>query len=129
MNRETELLDLYERWRRLTSAEAGAIQGRDWAQLARCQGEKEAISLELARLQEIVLRDLRPAARRETFAARLRSLLLELVALQSQNTRLLATRLERLGEQRCELQQASRSLHRVRQAYSPEARPLWHSYS
>jgi hypothetical protein len=115
------LRDLYERWGLLSQAESDAIRSRDWAHLAKCQNQKQALADEIDGLRE--------AAGDKDHRATLKPLLEKLIALESENVRMLASHREQLAEEQNALTQAGRTLQQVHRAYVRDQTLIWNSYS
>ena len=118
---EARLGDLYEHWGLLSQAESDAIRTRDWANLATCQNEKKALAIEIGGLQE--------AAGSNEHPITLKPLLERLIALESENVRMLASQRQHLAEEQNKLSQAGRTLQQVHRAYVRDQTLIWNSYS
>jgi len=129
MSAETELLRLYERWRLLSRAEAEAIQARDWACLSRRQTEKKALMVEISRSEKGVWSKPGVLDAQHPGGKKLYSLLAELISLESENARALASKRQLLEQEQIALHQAVRNLRQMQRAYAPEPPAVWHSYS
>ncbi len=105
----------------MSAAELDAIRSRDWAHLAICQNEKKALADEIGRLhEEAGGKDLRTT---------LKPLLEQLIALESENVRMLASQQQHLAEEQSKLSQAGRTLQQVHRAYVRDQTLIWNSYS
>ena len=116
---------LYERWEILTQAEGDAMQGRDWTKVLKVQAEKKSLASEIAAFTT------QPATRPEKRITEeeLAPILARLVALESNNCRILTELRRRLKEEKSALAQASRNLSQLHRAYASGPQPVWHSYS
>ncbi|HUI06980.1 MAG TPA: hypothetical protein VL486_08220 [Verrucomicrobiae bacterium] len=120
----------YEQWRSLTEAEGEAIRGGAWQQVAQLQETKR-------QLQQLILgatRELRAECARCGMDAavveqQLRSLIEQLVQLESRNGQCLAEHLHQCHGQLQQLDLAARNLSHIRRAYSPAREARWESFS
>ena len=112
---------LYERWALLSAAESEAIRSRDWPLLATCQNEKKALADEIGGWQE--------AAGGKEYRTAFKPLLEQLIALESENVRMLASQRQHLAEEQSKLSQAGRTLQQVHRAYVRDQTLIWNSYS
>jgi hypothetical protein len=115
------LRDLYEHWGLLSQAESDAIRTRDWAKLSKCQDEKKVLADEIGGLQEAVGNKPQQTA--------LKPLLEQLIALESENIRMLASQRQRLAEEQNKVFKAGRTLQQVHRAYVRDQTLIWNSYS
>jgi len=126
---ETELLRLYERWRLLSRAEAEAIQARDWPCLLKRQTEKKSLMAEIAGSEKGALGKTGVFDPQHPGGKKLSSILAELISLESENAKALASKRQLLEQEQLALHQAARNLHQMQRAYAPGPLPVWHSYS
>lgn len=117
MTTDDRLLELCQRWRQLTEAEAKAIGVEDWSALAAAQKLKQAVRAEM------------DGAGRAVAPEQLRPFVAELMALERLNARALAERRQAAESEQARVEQAGRHLRQVHQAYAPQPSPVWHSYS
>jgi hypothetical protein len=129
MSAETQLLQLYERWRLLSRAEAEAIQGRDWTCLVKRQTEKKALMAEIAGFETESLSKAGSLSPQHPGAKKLCAILAELISLESENAQALESKRQLLKQEQMALHQAARNLHQMQRAYAPGPLPAWHSYS
>jgi len=117
---------ILKEWRRLTGAEAEAIQLGAWESLAKHQADKLTLqpvlnaAMELFRVRFV---DSSPEIHS------LRDEFKRLVALEEENSQLLVSQKKALQESKNSLQQSTLNLRRVHHSYSSRPQPAWHSYS
>ena len=116
MSKRLEVMELFKEWRGLTIAEAEAIQEKDWHRLEDCQNAKARLTLEIGRHGQ---QD-DPA---------LRTIIHELIAMESENQRALAAARLALEAEHALLEQTGRTVRQVSRAYREDSRPTWQSYS
>jgi hypothetical protein len=120
----------YEQWRSLTETEGEAIRGGLWQQVDQVQETKRQLQqLILGATRELRAECARCGADVTGVEQQLRSLVEQLVQLESRNGQSLD---EQLHQSRVQLQQldtADRNLHRIRRAYSPSREANWESFS
>jgi succinate dehydrogenase/fumarate reductase flavoprotein subunit len=120
MNTHADVADLLEQWRQQTLRESEALRANDWNQVRACQETKAQVRTLLEQAEGPSPKDL---------PERLRQLVVELVALESANSRWLARQTASLQARQTELADTSRRLHRVRRSYGAADRLHWESYS
>lgn len=126
MNPFAELVALYERWRALTEAEAGAIRAATWAAVSALQEQKA----QLQSLVEACSLKLVPAVTPESPQGReLQRLISDLVQREEANSAFLARQLEAQKHERSELEQSGLNLRRLRHSYGQGRSSTWQSYS
>jgi hypothetical protein len=127
---ERHLLRLFARWRRLSVAEAQAIQAGDWPHLEELHGKKQVLQPEISLVGDHLEAELaKQGPLGEAVQKRFRDLAAQLVVLERENDSALAAQQQRVEQQQAELAQTSRNLRQVHAAYAPGGRPGWHSYS
>jgi DNA anti-recombination protein RmuC len=120
----------YERWRSLTEAEGDAIRSGLWQQVDQLQETKR-------QLQQLILgatRELRAECARcgvdpTAVEQQLRSLVEQLVQLESRNGQSLAEQLHQTRTQLQQLDAVGHNLNQIRRAYSPTREANWESFS
>src|SRR5688572_12150147 len=100
-----ELHALYEQWRRLTCSEGEAIRVAAWTQVEQCQLAKAQLQ---PRISEVAARLDAVAHERE-----FRPVVEELIQLEKQNREVLQAQRQVAGQQKDELDQASRHLRQI----------------
>lgn len=130
MNASSQLRSLYEQWRLLTEQEGRAIRAADWTQVGECQSEKHRLQSRIQKADLELQQEARTrSASRKAIENEFRAVIEELIVRERDNDRELRAKLGIAEEHRQELDQASRQLSQVHQAYAPGPPPLWHSYS
>jgi hypothetical protein len=119
----------YEQWRQLTEAEGAAISAGQWTQVELLQKTKK----QLQSFIDDIRRDLRAACRTYGGIARelereFRSLMGELLALETRNNQTLVERRIQAVAEEQRLQQAVQKLHQIRGAYALPGSAHWESY-
>jgi hypothetical protein len=121
MSARQEMAELLEHWRKLTLAEAGAIQSAAWPALREIQAAKAILQKRVAQVGEKT-----PAGPgRHPFHTEL----LRLISLETRNSELLAAQLRRAGTERETLNEAARKLRQVHRSYASKPEGVWNCYS
>jgi len=130
MSADQQLLDAFEEWRRLATAEGEAIRARNWLLAADCQKA-------LRQLQPLIVHYTQEAQKewqrqgvdygekQNSF----RELISRLMDIESQNGALLAAVQSSAQVRLDQLQQASRTLKQVQRFYAPRPPAAWSSLS
>jgi hypothetical protein len=130
MSADDQLEAAYKEWRRLADAEGEAIRTRNWLLADDCQKA-------LRRLQPLIIHytqeaqnewkrlGVDPTARENSF----RSLITELIQIESQNSVLLEAVRQAARAQLGHLEQAGRTLRQVQRLYAPSPPAAWTSFS
>jgi hypothetical protein len=126
MNRESELLALYEEWRGLTQAEAAAIEGGNWEKLLDAQEQKRSLQ---ARIDAATVEREREKAEPCAANPELKETLHELILLEQQNAAALAGRQQEFELERGQLDRSQGNLRQLQRAYSGNVVAVWQSYS
>jgi hypothetical protein len=124
------LLASYQEWRKCTHAEGEAILEGDWPAVKRCQATK-------AELQPRILKETldaqqeceRDGINRPAFDRQVRSLVNELIFLETRNGEMLAEQNRALREEHDALQRSGRNLNRIHKQYRSGSATAWESYS
>jgi hypothetical protein len=132
MSAEQQLHEAYKEWRRLSETEGEAIRTRNWLLVADCQKA-------LQQLQPLIFRHTGAAQEEWTRlgldrAARenqLRTLVTELIEIESRNRELLQRMQQEAQAQVGQLERASHTLRQVQRFYAPPASQpaAWTSFS
>lgn len=124
------LLESYQEWRKWTHAEGEAILEGDWRAVKRCQTAKVELQPRILKetqdAQEECERD---GINRPAFDKQLRSLVNELIFLETRNGEMLAEQNENLRAEHAALQRSGRNLNRIHKRYTPGSAGAWESYS
>jgi len=121
MNPGEELHALYQQWRELTCAEGDALRVAAWSKVEHCQQAKARLQ---PRISEVSAR-LEPVAHERAF----RPVVDALIQLEKQNRELLQAQRQIAGQQKEDLDQASRHLRQLHRRYVTPAPAHWQSYS
>jgi hypothetical protein len=131
MTARENLLALYAHWRRLTEAEAEAMRGAAWNQVAEGQEAKAELqtrilaATEAAQLESSGLPVQQAAEERQ-----LRAVINALIGLEKNNLELLAARRAEAERERQHLDQTGQTLRRLHRSYVPAGPSAhWQSYS
>src|SRR5687767_8289793 len=125
-----KLLDSYQEWRRCTHAEGEAILEGDWPKVKRCQATKTELQprilKETLEAQKECERD---GINRPAFDRQVRSLVNELIYLETRNGEMLAEQKTSLRTEYDALERSGRNLNRIHKQYATGAASAWESYS
>jgi hypothetical protein len=125
MNIRQHIAALLKQWLEKTHAETEAIQAGKWAALRLIQSEKAQLRVLLGQAVE----EWRACDPAEAAANPFRAEVSQLLALETQNGNLLATRKRRAQEKKRLLEQALFNLRRVRSTYAKPGRMALNYYS
>ena len=125
MDQRQHIAAVLKQWLEMTHAESQAIQSGDWAALRKIQTAKAALRPPLGEAVE----QWRAANPAEAAANPFRAEVTELLALETQNSNLLAARKHRAHAKKRLLEQALFNLRRVRSTYTKPGRLVLNSYS
>ncbi|HEY0456226.1 MAG TPA: hypothetical protein VGE41_07600 [Verrucomicrobiae bacterium] len=128
MSAESELMDLYNRWRALSNMEGEAILACDWVQLAEAQNEKRLLQDHAVALSER-LRCEHSADEAQAAQNRLQALVADLVCIEKKNGEMLAKQRRAVEGKNQELRRAGLHLRQIHGAYAPGADAAWNCYS
>jgi hypothetical protein len=128
MNTETELLNLFESWRNLSSQEGNAIANGDWVSVAECQNQKRLLQDQLARAESRAREELGEEGA-AALIERLRGVVRELVAREKENLSAVAARRREADAEAGKMNRCARALKQIQKAYSLTDSHQWHSYS
>lgn len=124
------LLDLYQEWRQWTHAEGESILAGDWRQVKRCQAAKAELQPRiLEKTEEAHLECARDGINRPNFDKQVRSLVNELIFLETRNGEMLAEQKRALNAEYHDLKRSGRTLTRIHKQYAPSSAAAWESYS
>lgn len=117
-----ELQGLYDRWHELTREETVAIRAERWSGVAELQHQKAELQAQVERLSSLPAVDPWPVAG-------LAPLIRELLALETENARLMEGKLAVRRQQQAELDRSGNNLRRLRGSYGQGRATTWQSYS
>lgn len=130
MSAKSNLEDAYGEWEQLTRSEGAAIQNEDWPRVSECQRSKQDLQKEIIHLTESAQAECRVAgADPRHLEHDLRPIINGLIALETRNAELLASRRRATEARRLHLDQAAHNLRRVQKSYTTPAKAVWNSYS
>ena len=127
MSARQDINQLLGHWRKLTDAEAGAIQAAAWAALRDIQSSKNALQATIsAALEKWSAENGVPAsAGNHPFRAEVSRLL----SLETRNAELLAAQIRRAKAEKQTMADTVRNLRRLRLSYGEKPAKAWESYS
>lgn len=126
MNRDAQLLDLYQQWRALTQAETVAIQEGNWGKLLETQEQKKALQ---DRIDAVEMEAKRETEFQDRADSGLKETLHELILLEQQNAAALADRQQELQFEQQQINRSRGNLRQLQKAYSGAVGAVWQSYS
>ncbi len=130
MSARQELWKLYEQWRSLTEAEAEAIRSSSWGRLSEWQDAKFKLRQELIQATEAFQTEqVCNQLNREELECQFRTLIGELILLETRNGELLAVRQQAAKLEQMEMDRTHRNLRQIQRSYAPPRSALWQSYS
>ena len=124
------LLESYQEWRNWTHAEGEAILDGDWRAVKRAQAAKAELQPRIVQeMQEAQRECERDGINRPAFDKQLRSLVNELIYLETRNGEMLAEKHQTLRGEYDALRRSGRNLNRIQKQYTTGASAAWESYS
>jgi uncharacterized protein (DUF3084 family) len=130
MSAQADLLQLYQDWRSLTEQEREAIEEGDWRRVHKCQSAKSELQPRIVRqTQETHDEWNRFGVDRSQLEKQVRSVVNELIYLETLNGEFIAEQRRRAQAEFDQLNQSSRKLGKVQKSYTPNAPFAWESYS
>jgi hypothetical protein len=130
MSAKRNLVDAYGTWEQLTRSEGAAIQNEDWPRVTECQRSKQDLQREIIHLTESAQAECRFAGGdTQNLEHDMRPIINALIALETRNAELLASRRQSAEARRLHLDQAVHNLRRVQKSYAAPAEAVWNSYS
>jgi hypothetical protein len=130
MSAQANLLQLYKEWRSLTEQEREGIESGNWRQVRQCQSAKSELQPRILReTQETHQEWSRSGADRSLLEKQVRSVVNELIYLESRNGEFIAEQRQRAQSDFDELNKSGRTLGKVHKTYAPNAPIAWESYS
>jgi hypothetical protein len=130
MSAENQLRYVYAEWSRLAKAEGEAIHNADWFLLADCQKALLQLQPQITRQtqaarEEWTLLGFDLAAKEKDF----QTIVTALIEIERQNNTLLETKRQAALGQLSQLENAGRTLRRVRRSYAEASPSAWTSFS
>jgi hypothetical protein len=130
MSAQANLLQIYKDWRAWTESEREAILDGDWRKVKACQAAK-------ADLQPMILRETEKAQKefagsggdRTAIDKQVRSVVNELIYLESCNGEIIAEARRKGQEEMDALGCSGRNLAKIQKQYAPGRGAAWESYS
>ncbi len=117
-----ELVELYRRWRELTTDEGAAIASERWSRVSELQAQKAKLQVAVEHATSVFPSDLR-------LPSELATILRDLVDMESENSRLLDQKLEAARSEQASLDRSGHNLRRLRGSYGQARTAGWQSYS
>jgi outer membrane PBP1 activator LpoA protein len=125
MDHRRHIAAILKQWLEMTHAESQAIHSGDWPSLRKIQADKAKLRPPLGQAIE----QWRTASPAEAASNPFRDEVTKLLALETQNSNLLAARKHRAHAKKRLLEQALFNLRRVRSTYTKPGRQVLNSYS
>ena len=130
MNAQANLLQLYQDWRTWTETEREAISDGNWRQVRVCQEAKSNLQPQILRQTEEAQGEWkRLGLDRKAMEKQLRSVVNELIYLETANAQVLSGQRNATSEELERLSQSGRTLSKIQKHYVSEAPIGWESYS
>lgn len=130
MSAQANLLDLYQDWRRWTESEREAILANDWRQVRICQIAKQELQPRILKeTQNAQTECLQTGGSRASLDKSVRSVINELIYLESRNGEFIAEQRRAAHAEADALERSGRNLSKIQKHYAPGGLPAWESYS
>jgi isocitrate dehydrogenase kinase/phosphatase len=124
-----QLWAVYRQWKELTEREGRAIEDGNWSMVQQRQEAKRALQTDIVHLTEQVYGDLRSPTEHEKFDGQLRTIVNELILLETGNNLTLQAALATAKEQKRSFEATSTRLRKVHSSYVPQREPVWQNLS
>ena len=130
MSHQAHLLQLYQDWRTWTETEREAISEGNWRQVRLCQEAKTDLQPKILRQTEEAQGEWsRLGLDRKAMEKQLRSVVNELIYLETANARFLAEQRDSASEELDRLNHSGRNLSKISKHYVSGSAIGWESYS
>ena len=130
MSAQADLLAAYANWRTWTEAEGEAIQSADWRRVAECQSAKYQLKPQINRLNLAAQREWPlDCAERTCYERAVRSVIGELIQLETKNGETLAGQHQAALARKQEINCSQSNLQRIKNSYSKMPSTAWTSFS
>jgi hypothetical protein len=130
MSASDDLMAAYQTWLDWTQSEGEAIRSTDWPRVGECQAAKRQLQPQIVQLRAAAEQEWRRLGLAGIARERsLRTVVEELIRLESQNRETLAAQRVTFSAQKAELDRSTANLRRVRQSYVPLRAAAWSSFS
>lgn len=130
MSAKRNLVDAYSTWEQLSRTEGAAIQSEDWLRVSECQRNKQGLQRQIIQLTECAQAEcLESGTDPKRLERDMRQIINSLIALETRNSELLASRRQAAEVYKTDLDQAAHNLRRVQKSYTAPAEAVWNSYS
>jgi hypothetical protein len=129
MTAQQEMAGLFERWLKLTQAEAGAIENAAWSALGEIQAAKDSLQ---KLLSDVKLKWNSENPRRASSPPEenpFYPVICRLLSMETRNAELLASKINEARATKKSLDDAVRNLQNIRQSYAVKPAGLWTCYS
>jgi hypothetical protein len=120
-----QLWSLYAEWKNLTEREGAAIRQSDWPLVHKTQQQKRELQAEIIHLTEEIKADGSSRIDDQKFDRQLRTIVNELILLETQNNATLQATIATTEQQKRELESTSKRLRQIHTRYVPNRPPTW----
>jgi hypothetical protein len=130
MSAQSDLFQLYEEWRAWTNSEREAIESSDWNRVTECHTAKAELQQRIVRQTQLAQEESKDDQLvRASVDRRVRSVVNELIYLETRNGEFLADRRAQAQTELDALERSGRNLGRIHKQYSQGSAAAWESYS
>jgi hypothetical protein len=130
MSADSDLQNAYHEWQRLAEAEGKAICAGDWMRVSDCQRALQELQARIIRASDQACVEwARPGVDRAEKENKVRATVRSLIELEWRNQALLDVHRRDAQEEMNRLEEAGRTLMRVRRTYAPARPAAWTSFS
>lgn len=120
-----QLWNVYREWKRLTEREGAAIRQASWPLVHKIQQQKRALQAEIIHLTEQIQSEFRSKSDHQTFDTQLRTIVNELILLETQNNATLQSSIAAAEEQKRAYESTSSRLRQLHNRYVPSRAATW----
>ena len=130
MSADSDLQSAYQEWHRLAEAEGEAIRSGDWLRVSDCQDALQQLQPRIIRAADLARQEWNHAGADPVEKEnRVRATVRSLIELEWRNQALLDVHRRDAQEEMNRLEEAGRTLSRVRRIYAPVRPAAWTSFS
>src|SRR5580692_972169 len=129
MTAQQEMAGLFERWLKLTQAEAGAIENAAWSALKEIQAAKDSLKKLLSDVKQRWNSENPRRASCPPEENPFHPVICRLLSMETRNAELLAAKISQAQAEKKSLDEAARNLHNIRQSYAAKPNGRWTCYS
>jgi hypothetical protein len=129
MTAQQEMAGLFERWLKLTQAEAGAIENAAWSGLKEIQAAKDSLQKLLSDVKQRWNSENPRRASSPPEESPFYPVICRLLSMETRNAELLAGKIRQAQAEKKSLDDAARNLQNISKSYAKKTNGMWTCYS